>query len=161
MNEPISSNSEAREKSKPYSPQTPSEGLGEISHQMAELGAYLTSYLEAQRDRIKLGLRDAIWGLGLLPLLLLFVSGVVLTGIVFFLYGAAEGLGKLLEGQEWLGYLVLGGGLILITGLTVLYTFTLQRKRSLKKQMKQYERELAEQRKQFGYDAETRAQQNS
>ncbi|MDX1386733.1 MAG: hypothetical protein R3257_04025 [bacterium] len=128
---------------------------------MAELGAYLTSYLEAQRDRIKLGLRDAIWGLGLLPLLLLFVSGVVLTGIVFFLYGAAEGLGKLLEGQEWLGYLVLGGGLILITGLTVLYTFTLQRKRSLKKQMKQYERELAEQRKQFGYDAETRAQQNS
>lgn len=129
------------------------------SNQIAELGAYLTSYLEAQRDRIKLGLRDALWGLGLLPLLLLFVSGVVLTGIVFFLYGAALGLGKVLEGHEWLGFLVLGGGLILVTGMVLLYLFSQQRRRSLRRQIKQYERELAQQREEFGHDAEERARQ--
>ena len=137
----------------------PLEDLQAIPAQMAELGTYLSSYFEAKGEQFKISARKALLGIGLLPLALLVMAGVLLLGFVFIFYGAAQGLGQLLGGRLWLAYLITGSSLLILIALAFRYVIVNAGKRTLKKQMKLYERELQEQREQFGHDAEERAAQ--
>lgn len=142
------------------SPQPPSaEGLQELSDKLAEVSSYLSLYLESQRDRLQLAIKQGLWGLALFPLGIFVVGGTILMALGFLGYGVATGLARLLGQGPWLGFLLTGVILLMVLGILLTYLFKVRNKGGLKGRRKQWKQELQKQRERFGHDAEERAAQ--
>jgi hypothetical protein len=114
-----------------------------------EFGAY---YLSAKKDRLQLGVRQAlIWGavgfLGVCVLLTLLVTAVVLL-----LVGLSRGLGEAFGEASWLGPTVLGGGIVLLLASAVAIGLWWLRSSYRKKTVEKYEKLEAHQRATLGED---------
>src|SRR5262245_41147105 len=93
--------------------------LAQVAQQFAEIGEYLSCYLNTQLDRAKLTVRELIlkFFLGLIGLSL--VLGVLGVSVVFVFYGTALGLGKVLGDRAWLGFLVMGASVLTVSALSL------------------------------------------
>lgn len=154
--EPTNSSTEAADEPPP-SEASPSELLSEASLKFSEAGEYLASYLRSQVDRAKLTARDWVAWIILAFLALFLVASVLVTAVVFLLYGAAQGLTQVFGGRIWAGYLTTGGGLLLILSLGLKWERSLSKKRALKKRLKEYEEQLRHQTRDYGHNALERA----
>src|SRR4029453_13475438 len=132
--------------------ESPSEVFSEATSQFAELGEYLSSYVKTQVDRAKLTARELAWWVALACLALALATGVLVTGVAFFFYGFAQRFNQLFGGRVWGGFMTTGGGLLLILILALSVERSAQKRRALKKRMRQYEEQLKQQSKAFGHN---------
>lgn len=128
--------------------------VAQLIRQAAELRAYATYYLQAQGDRFKLGLRRAAIAAVLGVFAAVALAAAVITAIVFVLDGLARGIGALLWGHLWAGYLI--AGLLVLGGLTGALVFGLSRltAQSKRRSIARYEQRRSRQRLRFQRDVE-------
>lgn len=124
---------------------------------IGELREYASTYLAARLDRMKLtGRMIAFWAVvGLLAGVMGLAAAV--TAVVLLMLGIADGLAALLGNHAWAGYLLCGGGfLVVLTVALVLFKrswFRTSRRRTIEK----YERRHQAQRAAYGHDVAQRA----
>ena len=138
--------------------QAPPEALKDISTRLSELGEYVSYYIGAKVDGIKVSVRNVgiMAGLGVVGLI---AGGAFLaTLMVLLLRGIAYGLGDLLWDKWWLGELItavlfLGG-----IGLGVMIVMKKLTKSSRERTAKKYAARQQSERVKFGTDVCERAQ---
>lgn len=129
------------------------EALQRLQQQVVELGAYTSQLVSAKLDQLKLSGRNAVlWtvvgGLGTLVLITMIVVAVVLL-----LIGCATGLGMVLDGNLWLGQIIVGLGLLGMLVVAVLIgSRRIQRQARIQK-VQHYAERQRQQRAQFGHSA--------
>lgn len=135
----------------------PPHPLEPLLAHLAELREYAATYVAARADRMKLTVRTiAFWAMAGLLAGVLAMTAVV-TAVVLLLVGIADGLSALLGDNAWAGYMLCGGGvmLLLAVGLMVFKRkwFQSSRRRTIQK----YERRHQAQRAAYGHDVAQRA----
>ncbi len=79
----------------------------------------IASYLHVQLERAKLLAGEFYSGLAFWCLAVLVAGSIILIAVTFLFYGAANGLGEALGEKVWLGYLVSGGGALLLSAVVI------------------------------------------
>jgi hypothetical protein len=141
--------SEPREDRPPEDP-TPSV----LARDFAEIVEYLSCYLKATFDRGKLSIKEVLWRAIAWSSAIIVVIGILLTAAVFIFYGASLGLSELLGHRLWLGYLSTGLFFLVLISIWIRLEQRHLRKKSLRKEIEDYERTLDKQRSRFGRDLE-------
>src|SRR5437879_2653649 len=75
--------------------------------QLSELREYLTYYLDAQIDGLKLSVTKASYHLEWILVGILAVAGLIVVAVTLIFIGVGIGVGEIL-GTPWLGYLIAG-----------------------------------------------------
>ncbi|HEY2762108.1 MAG TPA: hypothetical protein VGI75_15225 [Pirellulales bacterium] len=90
------------------------DALHEALHRVGEAREYLAHLVAAEIERFKLRLRTAAaWAVvAITALILLLATLVAAAGLL--LLGLAELIGNLLGGHNWLGLVIVGGGILLL-----------------------------------------------
>lgn len=136
------------------------ESLNRIGSLVAEAKEYVSYFVSAKVDSVKLSVRKAVLyaGLGL-------VGGVALVAVVcvavaLLLSGAAQGLGALFGGRMWLGNLTTG--LIVMVGLGLAAYVGVRRMIGSHRltTVQKYEKRQDWERRQFGRSVEEAASSN-
>lgn len=135
------------------------DGLQELTERLGEVSAYLSLYLETQRDRLQIAVRKGLWGLAIFPITVVLIAGSILIALSFMAYGTATGLSQVMGDRPWLGFLLTGLLFLILLALIVGYTVKIKGSKGVEKRRQEWEGELASQRKRFGHDAEERAAQ--
>jgi len=133
------------------------EALAALTKQLAEISEYLSLYVNAQVDRAKLSLKSTVLGLSMIPVVLIALAGILVISLAFLIYGMAQGLAQLMEGREWLAFLLTGLFWLAAVGLGILYLLRGQGQGSLKKRKRQYEKNLRRQREEYGHNVAEQA----
>jgi hypothetical protein len=123
----------------------------------AQFLAYAGHYTSARLDRMLLSARDgAITGLILAGLGILVLATAIVC-VVLLLEGFAGGLGVALNGALWGGQLIVGGGILLLIGLTVLIVLAVVNAKLRHARIEKYEKLKRNERARFGHDVDTTA----
>lgn len=127
---------------------------------LSEIKAYVSHFMSAKTDQLKLTARNiAIYAaLGLLGLIVF--AGVIITAVGLILSGLAHGLGNLLWHQLWLGDLVLGLFVLGTTSLGIYIPLSRLFKTSRKQTELKYEGKRIQERVQHGRDIRDRASEH-
>lgn len=133
------------------------DAVRESGRSLAELAQYIGYLVSTKVDQLKLSVRTLILYAVLGILGAVVAATVMIVSVVLLFTGAADGLGALLGGRDWLGDLIVGVvvlGAIALTFTTLLGKFkTASRRRTMRK----YEERRKQQREQFGHDVAERA----
>jgi len=127
-----------------------------LSH-VTELLAYTAHYWSARVDRVMLSARNGamsglIFGaLGVLGL------ATAIVCIVLLLQGFAGGLGAALGGNLWGGQLIVGGGVLLLMGVTVLIVLAAMKAKLRRARVEKYETIKRNERARVGRDVDSAA----
>ena len=136
----------------------PPEALRDIGTRLSELGEYVSYYLGAKVDGIKVSLRNV----GIMAALGIMggVAGaaVVATLVVLLLRGIAYGLGDLLWDKWWLGELITAVLFLSAMGIGVMVALKKITKSSRERTAKKYAARQQTERAKFGTDVHQRAQ---
>jgi hypothetical protein len=136
---------------------SPGVAFHEAMAQIGELRGYVSHYLSARLDALKLTVRHAVLWIALAALAMLASLAVVVTAIVILCVGLAQMISAALGGRMWAGNLIVGvvliGGIVLCIWLGVRKLFAA----SLSRTVERYERKLRRQRVELGHDAQQRA----
>lgn len=89
--------------------------LAPLLEQLAQLRADLKLYAQLCVDESRVRLRGVLVGIVGVLLAAIVGSGLLVTAAVLVLTGAAEGLAALLGAPLWLGRLLAGGGVLIVT----------------------------------------------
>jgi len=137
--------------------QAPPEALKDIGTRISELGEYVSYFLAAKVDGIKLTLRNVgiMAGLGVIGLIA--AGGFIVTLMVLLLRGIAYGLGDLLWDKWWLGELLTAVLFLTAIGVGVMMMMKKLTKSSRERTAKKYAARQQEQRSKFGTDVSQRA----
>jgi hypothetical protein len=138
--------------------QSPADAFNDLRTRFAELGEYVSFYLAAKADALKVTIRNAgvLAVLGVLGLLA--GSAFVITAVVLLERGIAGGLGALFGGRLWLGEIVAS---VLFLGLlagAVWFGMKKLTATSRQKTVTKYESRLQQQRAKFGTDVHERGE---
>jgi len=139
---------------------SPPEALRHLQQQVEELRAYFMHFVSAKVDGMRLSAQQlGMWvALGIAGLLAL--AGLIVTGIVLLLSGAAAGLGVLFGGHLWLGQIIVGGGVLLLLTLGIFIGMRTWQHRSRQQKVQQYDERQLQQRAAFGHSVADRATEN-
>ena len=140
---------------------SPRESVNHLLLLIGEYKEYAAYYLSARIDGLKSSLRNAGIFAALGLLLLITGCAILSTAVVLLLVGASLGLAHLLgtPPRYWLGALVVGAGVLLITAL-VIWLMVQKLKSSFRKStVDKYEKRQQWQRGQFGRSVEQTAAQ--
>ena len=138
--------------------QAPPEALKDIATRFSELGEYVSYYIGAKVDGIKVSLRNVgiMAGLGVVGL---FAGGAfVATLMVLLLRGIAYGLGDLLWDKWWLGELITAVLFLGVIGVGVMIGMKKLTKSSRERTAKKYAARQQTERAKFGTDVCQRAE---
>jgi hypothetical protein len=138
--------------------QAPPEALKDIGTRISELGEYVSYFLAAKVDGIKVSLRNVgiMAGLGVVGLI---AGGAFLaTLMVLLLRGIAYGLGDLLWDKWWLGELITAVLFLGAIGIGVMIGMKKLTKSSRERTAKKYAARQQTERVKFGTDVCERAQ---
>jgi len=138
--------------------QAPPEALKDIATRLSELGEYLSYYISAKLDGIKVSVRNVgiMAGLGVVGLI---AGGAFLaTLMVLLLRGIAYGLGDLLWDKWWLGELITAVLFLGAIGVGVMVMMKKLTKSSRERTAKKYAARQQTERSKFGTDVRQRAQ---
>lgn len=133
------------------------DALKRLFKQFHELHEYLSYYVTAKTDGVKLSLRNASLWMVLALLGSIAVAGLVVTANWFVLSGAAEGLGVLCGGRLWAGKIIAGLMALTVLGLFLYCTAARGRAASRERTVQKYEKRQAEQHAEFGRNVDDRA----
>ena len=136
---------------------SPPEALRRLQQQFEALQAYFMHFVSAKVDGVRLSAQQTgLWAaLGLVGLVAL--AGLVVTAIVLLLSGVAAGLGRLFDGQLWLGQVIVGGGTLILLTLGILIGVRAWQSRSRQQKVQQYDERQLQQRAAFGHSVADRA----
>jgi len=139
--------------------QAPSQALKDIGNRLSELSEYVSYFLTAKVDGLKLTLRNVgiMAGLGVVGLMAL--GGFVITLMVMLLRGIAYGLGDLMGDRWWLGELLTAVAFLALMGVGVMIGLKKIGKSSRERTAKKYAARQQQERVKFGTDVHQRAQQ--
>jgi hypothetical protein len=138
--------------------QAPPEALKDIGTRLSELGEYVSYFISAKLDGIKVSLRNVgiMAGLGVVGLI---AGGAFLaTLMVLLLRGIAYGLGDLLWDKWWLGELITAVLFLGAIGAGVMIGMKKLTKSSRERTAKKYAARQQTERVKFGTDVCERAQ---
>jgi Putative Actinobacterial Holin-X, holin superfamily III len=139
--------------------QAPPEALKDISNRLSELGEYVSYYLGAKVDGIKVSLRNAgIWaGLGVIGLMA--GGAFVVTLVVLLLRGIAGGIGAMFNpDRPWAGELITAVLFLTALGIGVMIAMKKLTASSRERTAKKYAARQQQERVKFGTDVHQRAQ---
>lgn len=140
---------------------SPAAAFKEAGTRIAELKEFVSYYLGAKLDGVKVTVRNiGIYaGLGIVGLIA--ASAVITTAVVLLLGGLAFGIGDLLWDKYWLGALIVG--LLVLGGLAGGIIFGMKKlTNTFRKQLVQkYENRQRDQRTNFGEDVRGRREDPS
>jgi len=136
---------------------SPREAFASVTSKFSEIAEYANLYVTAKTDAFKATMRNvAVFAaLGIVGLIAL--GALVVTSVVMLCLGIAQGIGRLLWGHMWAGYLITS---LLLLGLLaggVIFGLKMIGKASKKALVKKYELRQRDQRERFGHDAADRA----
>jgi hypothetical protein len=124
---------------------------------VAELLAYTAHYSSARLDRLLLSIREgALTGL-ILAGLGIFGLATAIICMVLLLEGFAGGLGVALNGALWGGQLIVGGGILLLMGLTGLIILAIVKTKLRRARVEKYEKLKHNERARLGRDVDSAA----
>lgn len=129
------------------------EAFRRLQAQLEELGDYARLYASAKKDALTSSFRRAaLWmAVGLVAAAI--AVSTVITATVLALLGLAQLIGEALGDRPWAGYLITGGGLLLLLAAGMLLALTTLQSRFRKQTVQKYERRHQAQRARFGHDA--------
>ncbi len=138
--------------------ESPSEAFHHAKNRISELAEYISYYISAKLDGIKLSLRNmAIFaGLGIVGLIA--GGAMIFTAITLLLLGIAGGLGRLFGDRLWLGGLVTGLLVLALIAAGTIFVLRSIGKSSRERTGKKYAARQQQQRAKFGQDVQQRAQ---
>lgn len=137
------------------------EAFRRLQSQLEELGDYARLYASAKKDALTSSLRRTLlWATVGVVAASIAVTTVIMATVLAML-GLAQLLGEALGDRLWAGYLIVGGGLLLLLAVSVVMAFTMLQSRFRKQTVQKYERQRQVQRARFGHDANERAQPSS
>jgi len=135
------------------------ELLEPLRRYLAELRDYLSYYLAARADALKLQVRTVLIYAALGVVGGLVGVAALIAAVVLALSGTANGLAELLGGRLWAGQLITGATVLLISAAAVFFAMRSVTSSSRKKTVKKYENWRGNQRAQFGHDVIQRSKQ--
>jgi hypothetical protein len=137
--------------------ESPGEALRGGLSQLGEVREYLTYYLAAKADGVKVSLRNlAVYAvLGILGMAV-GVAVLATTGVLL-LVGIAQGLGRLFGGREWLGDIVVAVVILGTVAGGAFFGLRWLTNTSRKKLVSKYEDRQRKQRYEYGHDIAERA----
>lgn len=136
--------------------QTPQHAFADAKAKLSELAEYVSYYISAKTDGLKLTMRNiAVFAvLGIVGLIAL--SAVITTAAVLICVGIAAGLGALFN-HLWLGALVTGVVIFALIGLVTWLGVSRLTKSSRARTEQKYVARQQQQRARFGQDVEQRS----
>jgi len=138
--------------------QSPTEAFKDLSTRFAEVGEYISYYLAAKADALKVTVRN-IGVMAVLGVLGLLGGGAfVITAVVLLERGIAGALGALFGGRWWLGEIVASILYLALLAGGVWFGMKKLTGTSRERTAKKYEQRRQQQRAKFGTDVEQRAQ---
>jgi len=126
------------------------DALKLLLKQSHELREYLSYYVTAKTDGVKLSLRNTYHWIVLAVLGFVAISGLIITASWFLLSGTAEGLGVLCGGRLWVGKIIAGFLVLAGLGLGMYYTVVKRKITSQERTVQKYEERQAGEQAQFG-----------
>jgi hypothetical protein len=129
-----------------------------LKHQCSELLEYLSYYLHAKADGLKLTGRKLLFRIELEIVAMLVTAGVIMLALTLIFIGIAQGLAQLFGDQQWLGHLVAGLLLLGCAGFGAWWWGRAWEKKSYKETVQEYEQRKLQQQARFGHDVAERAQ---
>jgi hypothetical protein len=129
--------------------------------QLEELGEYARLYASAKRDALTSVVRRAAMWAAVAALAGSIAVATVITATVLAMIGLSQLLGQLLGDRPWAGYLVVGGGLLLVLAITTFAVMKSLDSKFRKQTVQKYERRHQAQRTRFGHDATGRPRSHS
>ena len=137
--------------------QSPSEAFRHVQNRLGEIAEYISYFISAKADALKLTLRNVgiFAGLGVVGLIA--AGAMISTAVMLLLIGVAWGLGVLFGHQYWLGALVTG--LLVLGTIAVGTIITLKKigKSSRERTVQKYAARQQQQRAKYGQDVRQRA----
>src|SRR5215204_7742922 len=137
----------------------PPEALKDIGTRLSELGEYVSYYLGAKVDGIKVTLRNVgiMAGLGVVGLIA--AGGFIVTLMVLLLRGIAGAIGAIFEPDRlWAGELITSVLFLTLLGVGVMMGMKKLTKSSRERTAKKYAARQQTERAKFGTDVHQRAQ---
>jgi hypothetical protein len=149
------------ESSNPSAPQTAADAFHDATARLVEIREYVSFYLAAKADALKLSVRSAVFYAVLGVVGLIAASAAVVVAVTLLLIGIAHGLGALFGGHLWLGDLIVGivilGVIALGAKMAVSKVFGSSRTKTVEK----YESRKRVQRNRFGHDLNRQPQRQA
>jgi hypothetical protein len=139
--------------------QAPPEALKDIGTRLSELGEYVSYFLGAKVDGIKVSLRNVgiMAGLGVIGLIA--AGGFIVTLVVLLLRGIAGAIGAIFEPDRlWAGELITSVLFLTLLGVGVMMGMKKLTKSSRERTAKKYAARQQTERAKFGTDVHQRAQ---
>jgi hypothetical protein len=126
--------------------------------QLEELGDYARLYASAKKDALTSSVRRAALWVAVSLVAAAIAVSTVITATVLALLGLAQLIGEALGDRPWAGYLITGGGLLLLLAIGMLVALTTLQSKFRKQTVQKYERRHQAQRARFGHDESQRGQ---
>jgi uncharacterized membrane protein len=147
MMEPNSNRPDAEEQD-----QSAADALHDLLTQIGELLAYVRHFATAKVDGMRYAMRQmATWvAVGLVALLA--AAGALVTAIVLFLTGVAQGLAMAFGNRMWLGNAVTGFGLLVLMALVLFVGIRRCQRKSYHQRRQAYAERQLQQRAAFGHN---------
>lgn len=135
----------------------PFDAARQIPQLLRELQSHASYFIAVQKELATTRVRNLVLKAVLGVLGLIAGTAVIITAVVLLLVGAANGLGALFGGRNWLGYLIMG--VLILGGLAAVVGIGMRRiKRSAREQtVSRLEQRKEAQRQQFNHTATERA----
>ena len=138
----------------------PPEALKDIGTRLSELGEYVSYFIGAKVDGIKITLRNVgiMAGLGVIGLIA--AGGFIVTLVVLLLRGIAGAIGAMFNPDRlWAGELITSVLFLTLLGVGVMIGLKMLTKSSRERTAKKYAARQQQERVKFGTDVHQRAQQ--
>jgi hypothetical protein len=137
--------------------QTPSAHFKSAQRRLEELWEYISYYISAKTDALKLSVTNAVIYAALGVVGLLAGGALVVTAVVLACIGLSGALAALFGHRPWLGNLVMGLLLLGIVGAVVVIGLKKLTGASKERTLKKYAARQQQQRSKFGEDVEQAA----
>lgn len=133
------------------------EALHALLDQGGELVAYLSHFLSAQVDTLKLSGRQILLWAAIVSLGGVVAVSALAMSVGLLLTGLATGMGLAVGGAMWLGQVIVGLGLLVSFGIVTLIGWSRIQNRSRTQKVQDYAERQQQQRLQFGRSVADRA----
>ena len=143
--------------SEPESDSSAPEAFDRLLKQVAELREYITYFVSAKTDSVKLSVQQVLMWVVLGFVGVIALSSLLATVMVLLLTGLAEGLTVVFGGRIWLGNIVAGLLTLAILGLGSFIWVRKWRKSSRMRTIQRYEQQQRQQQAAFGHSVSDRA----
>ena len=111
----------------------------DFDHQISMTFSALSSYSGSVIGHARALAREGVVSVALTASLILLGAAIMLIAVLFFMFGAAKGLGVVLGVDIWIGFLMTGTVFFLSTLLLFIFIIFMGRKKILKKRIEQKE----------------------